>query len=99
MVMRTKRSDEWVDAAVDDGMGRADDNNDKTRQRGRGMLNLFSVGTIKSANESRYEKTSALVRASTHAIATTADACFQPVQAHMHWTDAAGIGLMQPVLD
>ena len=25
-----------ADAAVDDGMGRADDNNDKTRQRGRG---------------------------------------------------------------
>ena len=27
---------EWADASVDDGIGRADDNNDKTRQRGRG---------------------------------------------------------------
>ena len=26
---------EWADASVDDGIGRADDNNDKTRQRGR----------------------------------------------------------------
>ena len=36
IMMRTRRGDEWADAAVDDGMGRADDNNDKTRQRGRG---------------------------------------------------------------
>ena len=36
IMMRTRRGDEWADAAVDNGMGRADDNNDKTRQRGRG---------------------------------------------------------------
>ena len=36
MMTRTKRGDEWADAAADDGMGRADDNNDKTRQRGLG---------------------------------------------------------------